>query len=173
MNADPLDEVKWYAVRSRRFREALGASSVRALGLEVFLPLIKCETQQHSPIKLSFKPLFSGYFFARFAASAMLDSVAGARGVFHVVKCGNHPASLEDGAIEEIKGRVQEDGFIRLKPQRFSPGETVSIQEGPFAGMMGRVETELDDGRRVAILLAALWGARVLVEKEFLEAKAA
>jgi hypothetical protein len=38
---------------------------------------------------------------------------------------------------------------------------------------MGRVERELDDGKRVAILLETLLRARVLIEKRWLESEAA
>jgi hypothetical protein len=39
--------------------------------------------------------------------------------------------------------------------------------------MMGRVERELDDRKRVAILMETLWQARVLIEKRYVKAKAA
>ena len=54
-----------------------------------------------------------------------------------------------------------------------APGTRVTIQSGPFEGMMGRVERELDDRKRVAIFLEALFHARVLIERRWIEAEAA
>jgi transcription antitermination factor NusG len=62
--------------------------------------------------------------------------------------------------------------MIRILPHSFQSGDRVSIQDGPFEGMMGRVERELDGGRRVAILLETLWCSRVLIERRWLEAAA-
>jgi hypothetical protein len=39
--------------------------------------------------------------------------------------------------------------------------------------MMGRVERELDDRKRVAIFLESLLNARVLIERRWIEAEAA
>jgi hypothetical protein len=39
--------------------------------------------------------------------------------------------------------------------------------------MMGRVERELDDRKRVAILLESLLNARALIERRWLQAEAA
>ena len=44
--------------------------------------------------------------------------------------------------------------------------------QGPFEGLMGRVEQEWDDGKRVAILLEGINKARVLIEKRWLSVMA-
>jgi transcription antitermination factor NusG len=72
--------------------------------------------------------------------------------------------------VQEIQDRVQEDGLIRISPQNLEPGTRISIQSGPFEGMMGRVERELDDRKRVAILLETILNARVLIERRWVEA---
>ena len=72
-----------------------------------------------------------------------------------------------------IQDRVQEDGFIKIRPQNLAPGTRVAIQSGPFEGMMGRVERELDDRKRVAIFLETLLNARVLIHRQWIEAEAA
>jgi len=69
--------------------------------------------------------------------------------------------------------RIQEDGLIRIRPQSLAPGTRVSIQSGPFEGMMGKVERESDDRKRVMVLLETLLNARVLIERRWLEAEAA
>lgn len=167
-----LGAVNWFAIHTKRFREMVAASSVKALSLEVFLPMVKVECLQHTVTKLGAKALFPGYFFARFSPLLSLDSVESARGVSQVIKSGSFPISVDAEVIREIQERVEEDGLIRLQHRELRPGDKVSIREGPFAGMLGKVEAELDDDTRVAILLETLWNARVLIEKQWIQAEA-
>lgn len=173
MTNEWLNDVNWFAVHTKRYREAVAAASVRALGLEVFLPMVKVNYPPRGAIKVESKPLFAGYFFARFIPAVSLDSVASARGVLHVIKSAAYPIPVEEQIIQEIQDRVDSDGLIELRCDALRPGDRVSIQEGPLAGMMGRVEAELNDQRRVAILLEALCQARVWVDKRWVEAEAA
>jgi transcriptional antiterminator RfaH len=170
---DWFREINWFAIHVKRFRESVAAASVAALGLEVFLPMVKVEHPEYLTIKVAAKPLFPGYFFARFNPEAYLSSVEGSRGVLQVIKSGSCPTPVDDQVMREIQDRVEADGLIRLQPRELKPGDRVSVQEGPFAGMMGRVEAELDDRRRVAILLETLWQARVLIEKRWVELETA
>jgi len=163
----------WFAIHVKRFRESLAAASVAELGLEVFLPRLKVESFENAVIKASFKPLFPGYFFARFNPEVFLSPVEGARGVLHVLKSGACPVPVEDQVVAEIQSRVEADGLIRLARHALRPGDRVSIEEGPFAGMFGRVAAELDDQRRVAIFLETLWQARVLIEKRWVQLETA
>lgn len=168
-----LKDVNWYAVHAKRYREGVAAACVRALGLEVFLPLVKVDWLPHAVIKFESKPLFAGYFFARFSPELRLDAVESARGVLHVIKSGTCPVLVDEEVVQEIRQRVDSDGLIRLGRNVLRPGDRVSIQEGPFAGMVGRVEAELNDQRRVVILLEALCKARVWVDRRLVEAETA
>ena len=168
-----LTAINWFAVRAKRFRETLASSGVAALGLEAFLPMIRVESAKDVVIKCNSKPLFPGYFFARFSSAISLQAVESARGVLHVIKSGFWPVPVDDDIVREIQDRVAADGLICLQRREFKIGERVSIHEGPFAGMMGKLEAELDDRRRVAILLETLWNARIVIDKRWLEAVAA
>jgi transcription antitermination factor NusG len=83
------------------------------------------------------------------------------------------PIPVPDAIVQEIQDRAQEDGLIRIHPQALTPGTLVTIQSGPFQGMMGRVERELDDRKRVAIFLETLFNARVVIERQWIEPAAA
>ena len=116
---------------------------------------------------MSSKPLFRGYFFARFCPEASLERVKCSRGVLRVVSSGRIPIPVGDAVIREIQDRVEADGFITIRRPALMAGDLVSIEDGPLQGMMGRVERELDDQNRVAILLETLWNARLLIEERY------
>jgi transcriptional antiterminator RfaH len=167
------DDINWFAVHAKRFREAIAATGVRALGVEAFLPMLKVECLPETVIKVESKPLFPGYFFARFSPQVFLQTVECCSGVLHVIRSGLHPIPVEDSVIEEIRQRQGSDGRIRLGRRELKRGDRVSIQGGPFEGMVGLVESELDDNKRVALLLDALWQARVVMEKRWVQVQAA
>jgi transcriptional antiterminator RfaH len=161
----------WFAIRAKARREPLAAKNVSSLGLEVFLPKLKVEGDPDYEARENGKPLFSGYFFARFCLEISLASVECSHGVLQVVKSGRYPIPVDDQIIQEIQKRVQADGLIRIHRKELKPGDRVSIQSGPFEGMMARVERELDDRKRVSILLETLSYARVQMDKRWVQAE--
>jgi transcriptional antiterminator RfaH len=164
---------RWYAIQAKPRRENFAASRVSALGVETLLPRIKIERFVRGVALMTTKALFPGYFFARFCPQNALESVKCSRGVFRVISSGRFPIPVDDDVIGEIRNRIEEDGLIRIRPHGLKPADWVSIKSGPLEGMIGRVERELDDRRRVAILLDTLSHARVLIERRWLEAEAA
>lgn len=166
-------DINWFALHTKPHREDFAAKNVSALGLESFLPRLKVERLVRGATRTVIKPLFLGYFFARFRPEDSIESVKSSRGVLRVISSGRFPIPVEDKIIREILDRIEEDGLIRMKLPALKPGVRVSVQTGPFEGLMGRVERELDDGRRVEIFLETLLHARVQIHREWLEVAAA
>jgi transcriptional antiterminator RfaH len=166
-------EINWFAIHAKTRKESFAATSINALGVEILLPRIKFERSVRSVVQMATKPLFPGYLFARFCPEDSFESVKCSRGVLQVVSSGIFPIPVQGEIVREIRDRIQEDGLILIPPQLLAPGTRVSIQSGPFEGMMGKVERESDDRKRVMILLETLLNARVLIEKRWLEAEAA
>lgn len=166
-------EVNWFAIHAKPRRESFAAANICTLGLEILFPRIKVEHLLRGFAQQMIKPLFPGYFFTMFCPENSLESVKAAPGVLRVVSSGRMPISVPDKVIREIQDRVQEDGFVRIRTHALAPGSLVRIHSGPFEGMMGRVERELDDQKRVAILLESLLNARVLIERRWVEEAAA
>jgi transcriptional antiterminator RfaH len=172
-HTDFWQKTSWFAIQTKPHQENVAAARVAKLDLDVFLPRIKGEKSVRCGVGLATKPLFPCYFFTRFCPLVAIEAVRYTHGVLHVVSSGQFPIPVEDGVVREIQDRVEEDGLIRIEPRGFRPGDRVSVQSGPFEGMMGRVEQELNDRKRVAIFLETLLNARVLIERSWLTAEAA
>jgi transcriptional antiterminator RfaH len=168
-----LGQENWFAIQAKPQREDLAAASVGRFDLEVFLPKLKQEQSVCGIRRMTVKPLFQGYFFARFCPLISLESVAYARGVLRVVGTRQFPLPVASEIIAGIRARVQPDGLVWLDRRSFRPGDQVTIEQGPLAGLIGRIEREWDDHRRVAILLDTLQQMRVLVETRCLAPAAA
>jgi transcriptional antiterminator RfaH len=170
---DLWKDVNWFAIHAKPRRENFAATNMSALGIEILLPRVKIQRLTSENAQEGTKPLFPGYFFARFCPEKALESVKAVRGVLQVVSSGRIPIPIEEKVVREIQNRVQADGFVRIRPPGLAAGTRVTIQGGPFEGMMGRVEREQDDRKRVAILLETLFHARLLIERQWIEAVAA
>lgn len=159
-------DTNWFVVQAKPHQENLAASVIAKLDIEVFLPKIRLEQPVCGVPRLLTKPLFPSYFFSRFCPVVSLEGVRHALGVVRVVGTSQYPLPVAVEIIASIQNRVQADGFIRLETQQFQPGDKVSIDGAPLSGWIGRVERELDDGKRVLILLEVMDHARLLVEKK-------
>ena len=166
-------EVNWFAIHTKQRRESFAAANISTLGLGILFPRIKVERLIRGSAQQVIKPLFPGYFFTRFCPQNSLELVKAALGVLRVVSSGRMPIPVPEKVVQEIQDRIQVDGFIKIGPQRLVSGARVTIQSGPFEGMMGRVVQEMDDQRRVAIFLEGLLHARVLIERRWIQAEAA
>ena len=164
----------WYAVQSKPNREAFAATSVSRLGIRVLLPKIRRRCRRGGVWGLGIKPLFPGYFFARFTPASLLDQVRNARGVLRIVSSGRVSLPLEDTVIDAIEARTGPEGLIELGPRRLRPGDRVRIEAGPLEGLIGVLESQSEDRTRVTILLETLHSAHVVMDSDCLaEADAA
>jgi transcription antitermination factor NusG len=167
---DSWSETSWFAIQAKPFRENLAAGALAEFDVEVFLPRIRQEQSVCGALRVVAKPLFAGYFFARFNPVLLLETVRYAKGVVRVVGTSQFPVAIEPAIIQCIRERVQDDGFVHLERRSFRPGDKVSIDRGPFAGWMGKVERECDDRKRVLILLEAIHEGRLLIESRWIAA---
>ena len=161
-------ETNWYAVHAKARRESFAATNISGEGIEVFFPRIKQQRPVRGVTRTFIKPLFAGYFFAKFCPAVCLDLVRYAQGVLNVVSTGRFPIPLSEEIVESIRAQVQSDGCVQALVPAMRPGDWVSIEHGPFEGLIGRIAQEEDDRTRVTILLETMSRARVSVEKRWL-----
>jgi transcriptional antiterminator RfaH len=170
---DFWQKTSWFAVQTKPYQENMAAARVAKLDLQVFLPRIREERSVCSVVRMVTKALFPGYFFTRLCPLVSIDAVRYTPGVLRVVSSGRFPIPVDDEVVCELQDRAKEDGLIKIRPQGLKPGDRVSILDGPLEGLIGTVLREMDDRKRVAILLETLLRARVLIERRWLEAEAA
>jgi len=162
--------LEWFAIQTKNGLEDLAAQTIATLGLETFLPRIRDAVAKRRRHVRQSRPLFPSYCFARFRPSAHLHPVRYSRGVLRVVGTEETPWPVEESIIEEIRARSNDDGLIELQEGRFYRGQRVRICDGPLEGWTGFFDSELDDRLRVTILLETIRQAKVLVQRDCLEA---
>jgi transcriptional antiterminator RfaH len=165
-------ETNWYAVHTKPFAEELAAFNVGRLGLQVFFPKLERQKLLLGVPRKTIKPLFPGYFFARFTPCHYLHVIHYARGVRSVVGPGDTPWPVDEEIIYAIQSRQGNEGYVHLERVALRAGDRVIItQKGSLHGVSGVFERELDDQQRVTILLEAIhYRARMIIEARHVQA---
>ena len=157
---------RWYVVQTKPHQEGIAERSLQRLGFETFSPQLKQSKPYRGSRRSVIGPLFPGYLFVRFNIDLHFRAVNFAQGTLKVVAFGAAPARVDDDTIDALKARLY-DGFVDAPSSLFSPGQTVTIQEGPLRGLEAVFEREMSDRQRAILLLQALsYQARVVVELE-------
>jgi transcriptional antiterminator RfaH len=149
-----LDAESWYVVHCQPFKERLALSLLSdQLGLVVYLPAIR--HRRHG--RTTYAPFFPRYLFVRANLSShegsRINTIAGVRGL---VTFGDVTPQLSAPAIDAIRERVDALNLAAGQPNRFRPGETVLLTEGPLAGLSAVFTGTMRSSERVRVLIEFL-----------------
>ena len=115
------------------------------------------------------QPLFPRYVFAKFNARQQLPKVRFTRGVQSVVCFGESPAAVDEGIIDIIRERMDENGFVKANDE-LRLGDKVVISAGPLRNLVGIFEREVKGKDRITILLTAIeYQGRLEVERNLVQ----
>ena len=152
-------ENAWFALTVAPRKEKITAQTLRAAGLEEFLPLYFSRRIWSDRIKKLEKPLFPGYVFCRFDPR-IRKSVMKTPGVISIVSFGGVPEPVDDAEIEALQA-VCRSGVAASPWPTPKIGSKVALQEGPLKGLEGIL---LDDKKARLILSLSLLQRSVAVE---------
>lgn len=146
--------VSWYLIHTKPREEARALLNLERQGFHCYLPMLSVERMRGGSVVQSEEPLFPRYLFIDLDAGGSGQSwapIRSTKGVSRLVTFGAEPARIDDRLIALIVARD------KAQPQRlFSPGERVTIGDGPFAGV--EAVYEMPDGERRAMVLIELLG---------------
>jgi transcription antitermination factor NusG len=140
----------WYALRVRSNHETVVQSGLRSRGFEEFLPVYRAKARWSDRVKVTQRPLFPGYVFARFDPSNRLP-VLMLPGFVHIVGFGNGPEPVDEKELHAIRRFV--DSGLPITPWPYlREGEMVVVQYGALSGLEGIVLRAADSLRLVVSL---------------------
>jgi len=142
---------QWFAVQIKSKQEDHCSSLFRDKGIETYLPKLEVMIFHARRRRMTIKPLFPGYLFAKLDMPDDLFDAKWTKGVVRLLPDSIDPFPLPDVLIEGIKGLEDDDGVIRR--QSTEHYTRVRIIAGPFKDMTGLVDPRLSDKDRVRILL--------------------
>jgi transcriptional antiterminator NusG len=140
----------WYALRVRSNHETVVQSGLRSRGFEEFLPVYRARARWSDRVKVTQRPLFPGYVFARFDPSNRLP-VLMLPGFVHIIGFGNGPEPVDQAELHAIRRFV--DSGLPITPWPYlREGERVVVQYGALSGLEGMVLRASDSLRLVVSL---------------------
>jgi transcriptional antiterminator NusG len=144
---------RWYALRTKSRHEKIVASSVKAKGYPVLLPLyheIRRWSGRDCEVEL---PLFSGYVFAQFDQQRCLP-ILQTPGVVQIVGTRDRPSPVDELDIEHIHRIIE--GKVAARPSPcYTAGQIVEIIRGPLTGVRG-IFIRDKNGYRLVVSVALL-----------------
>jgi transcriptional antiterminator RfaH len=156
-------DTSWYVVQTHVHTESKAAAHLLRQGYSIYLPRYLKRRRHARRVDTVAAPLFPRYLFV--AIDRMTQrwrSIQSTVGVTRLVCNGDAPAMVAHAVVDELRGREDERGFIRLDLRpRFAPGDKVRVVDGVFGACFGLFEG-MADRERVAILLDLL-GRKVRV----------
>lgn len=171
-NAQPTapstEACKWYVVQTKPHQEARVEANLATLGLETLRPQTRVAPRgaRRNP---RIETLFPSYLFARFDVLTLGGKVRYTRGVARILGTdASGPTSVDDAIVEEVRGRIGSDGFVKLAT--LEAGDRVRITNGLLRDFVGVFEPSTLAAGRIRLLLSTLHSQiRVNIEDRFVE----
>ncbi|OPX98072.1 MAG: Transcription antitermination protein RfaH [Syntrophorhabdus sp. PtaU1.Bin002] len=157
---------QWYVVNTKPRNEERAATNLANGGIEVLAPKLKLRKYKEGKFVQVVEPMFPSYIFARIHPIEEYRLVKYARGVKTIVNFGGKIVPVQDEMIDFIKARL-ENGVATVGKQQLTKGERIVVKDGPFKGLSGIFESELDSRERVAILLDGVnYCAKMVIDRD-------
>ena len=156
--------VQWYALRSKPHKENFLWEQLLSRGIETYYSQIR--VQPVNPRSRKVRPYFPGYLFMHVDLGLVTQSaLRWMPGAVGLVTFDGQPPAVPDALIQAIRRRVDEinaSGGEVL--DGLNPGDTVTLQAGPFAGYEAIFDARLSGNERVRVLLKMLGGRQMPLE---------
>lgn len=158
-----LEQVHWYALRTRSRHEKRTHRFLQAAGHESFAAVAQVEREWADRIRRVRMPLFAGYIFVR-VDLRRIGEVLQTPGAVDVVRTQGVPSPVRDEEMDAVMRMVRGIGETKEPAHEvdyLAPGDPVRLERGPFEGMVGRM-IEVRGQSRVAVRLDALRMAKAV-----------
>jgi len=101
-------DITWLLLYTKPNAEAWTEVNLRNQGYVSLIPRVAARG--------GFRPLFPRYVFAGHSATLSPRPLANTSGVLYVVAFGDRPARVPLDVIDDIRGRMNENGVVHLEP---------------------------------------------------------
>ena len=156
--------VSWYAMRSKPNKEDFLARQLESYDVGVYFPYIN--VRPVNPRSRKTRPYFPNYLFVNVDLDVVkLSTLRWVPGTSGLVSFDGEPAPVPDLLIATLKQQVeQHNAFLRDQATGFQQGETIVIEDGPFAGYEAIFDAHISGQDRVRVLLSLLQGRQLPIE---------
>ena len=152
----------WYLLYCKRSEQERAEQHLQRQGVTCYYPKVLIEKTLRGKKQAKLEPLFPNYIFIQFQPETIsFTTIRSTRGVANFVRIGIEPCVVPNELVEMLKSneRGQAD-----EASQFSPGEAVTILQGPYAGAEAIYKES--DGELRAILFIKMLNQQVELSAE-------
>lgn len=143
---------KWLVFYTQSRQEKKVRDLLLRNGFEVFLPLQKVMRQWSDRKKKVETPLFNSYIFV-FESEDKIVNILQTPGIAWNIRYNGKPAELRPEELNTIQRFLESGLLLEAGPiEKFYPGDTVQIVDGPLKGMVGQFLKTNDETKFVVAL---------------------
>ena len=155
MSVSNLSGARWFAVNTHPRAEGRATENLRRQGFVNFYPFVTKSLRSGRRSYTGTGPLFPSYIFVQLdPGRAPWRAIESTFGVRAIVKAGGSPAAMPGGVVDALMAMSDENGLFSFRAQ-LTPGDAVRFLGGPFAGLVGTLES-MDGQGRIMVLLNLL-----------------
>ncbi len=143
-------EKAWFALYTKPRSEFKAAEQIEEIGVNYYLPTITMLKQWSDRKKKVTEPLLRGYIFIYADEKERIISLE-QKAVVRCIFDAGRPAKIPQWQIDNLKTMLSTKSEFSIQ-EGLVPGVQVRITDGPFAGVIGKVQgTENDKTIAVSI----------------------
>jgi transcriptional antiterminator RfaH len=159
---------QWFVVNTKPKNENRASHNLESGNFDVLNPKLKLRKYREDRFVDVVEAMFPNYIFVKFHPLDDYHMVKYTRGVNRIVIFGGKMVPLQDEFIDFIRGKLT-DGVAKIDKKRFTKGEKIFIKEGPFKGLGGIFERELEGEERAMILLEGInYYAKMVIDSDLI-----
>ena len=145
----------WYVVHCKPNSEQMALRNLKNQGFSTFLPLQKLTNRKGIGFQTRVRPLFPGYMFvAQKPGGGQWRKINSSRGVARLVCLAEDPTPVPFIIMNQLFELCDSNGVFQQSVNLVT-GDNVKITQGPFSGMIGKIN-EIEPSQRVHLLLDCL-----------------
>lgn len=149
----------WGCLYCEPRKEFQAQGEIKKLGFETFLPTLMRSKMIRKRRVILTEPIFPRYLFVCIASDKVSESygkIKHCRGVLYFLEGQNGPSATPNEVIERFRHAERHGMFDYSKPKaQFAQNDEVQILDGPFAGLIAKVQSA-SPRKRIRILLKLL-----------------
>jgi transcriptional antiterminator RfaH len=146
---------QWHVVYTKSRQESVAECNLQRQSFETYLPWISQARRQRGRWKEIVEPMFPRYLFIRLDLTQdNFSPIRSSKGVVGLVRFGDEVPIVPDQLVDALKRSADPQSGLHKGSGRplFKKGDTVTILEGPFAGLKGIFQAAKGDDRVILLL---------------------
>lgn len=144
----------WYAVHTKPREEDRAQEHLARQGYDCFLPRIRERRRRRDRRIEVVQALFPRYLFIQLELGGQsVAAIRSTRGVIGLVRFGEQMPSVPDELIQDLWAHAEPDTWVVcLDDSEPQIGDTVEVDDGPFAGLRGILQERTSEERVIVLL---------------------